>query len=600
MSGNPASPSIRYTVDPLDLPGHKIRVTIEVVRPASMGPKVTFAMPVWTPGAYIVREYARNVRAIRAVTQDGHPLPVRKESKNTWVVDAGEATHFSFSYSVYGHELSSHGLDISPEHIYLNGAGAFCEVNGQKKIPLELEIHPPANWKVYAELPEISKDPPRFRARDFDELLDTPIDVGNPQVHTIRPSGVTHDLVFCGPAGAVPGHKVEEDVGRIVEATRKLFGLLPMDHYTFFYHLGEKSDGGLEHARSTSIVMPHTVFRPRKDYEFFLDVTCHEYFHLFNVKRIRPEVLGPFDYSRENYTHLLWLSEGTTDYYTYLLLRRAGLFSPKKYLSEVAKQIKKYREIPGRLVQSLEESSFDTWIDLYRPYEATKNVSISYYLKGGLVSLCLDLELRKRTGGTKSLDDVMRHLWNNFGSRGVGIGENALPGEVRAATGEDVGEFFASYVSGLQELDFETFLGYAGLSLNPAEKEKEGRDPEEEEGVPAYLGIESEKVRENPRIKNVTEGSPAQRSGLTPGDEIVAFDGTRVTFDGLSEALKRYAPGESAEVAFFRRGRLTSLTVVFGKAPPEKWVIKPREEATKEQMDLAAHWLDAGWKDLQG
>ena len=589
--------AVRYVVDPQDLPGHKVRITTNVTRsPGAKGP-VTFSMPVWTPGSYIVREYAQKVREMRAMGPDGKPLPVVKETKNRWRVEADEADRFSFTYTVYGHELSCQGFDVTPEHIYFTGAAVFCEIEGAKELPLELEIHSPANWSVFVELPEVSRDPHLYRAKNFDELIDSPVDIGTPLVHTIRPSGVPHDLVFCGPSEMVPAHQVEEDVGKIVLATAKLFGTLPMSHYTFFYHLGEKWEGGLEHAASTSIVMPHTVFRPRKEYEGFLGVTCHEYFHLFNVKRIRPQALGPFDYSAENYTHTLWLMEGTTDYYTYVLLCRSGLFTPKRYLTEIGKQIKRYRETPGRLVQSLEDSSFNTWIDLYRPYENTRNASISYYLKGGLVSLCLDLELRHRSGNSKSLDDVMRHLWKEYGARGVGFAEDSIPKEVEAATGLSVGEFFRSYVTGVEEIDFDTFLGHAGLTVAPVEKEK--KDNEEDAEVPGYLGIESEKVREIPRVRVVIEGSPAQKAGLSPGDEILAVDGTRVQYDTLSDALKRYAPGETATITLFRRAKLRTVEVEFGKAPPEKWLIKPREGVTAEQRGIATQWLGANWKDLE-
>lgn len=588
--------AVRYTVDPLDLPSHRIHVTIEIDSPAKGDSVVKFAMPVWTPGSYIVKDFSRNVRDVKATGKDGQDLAVAKTEKNTWEVSVAGKGGVRFSYTVYGHELTSGGMDITPEHIYINGACAFCEVVGSKEKPLELEIHPPAGWKVYTELKELTKDPPRFAARNFDELIDSPIDVGTPLVSTIRPTGVPHNIVFCGRYGSIPSHAVEEDVAKIVEAARKLFGTLPMEHYTFFYHLGAHWDGGLEHCASTSIVMPRTVFHPKKEYEGFLDVTCHEYFHLFNVKRIHPEVLGPFDYSKENYTKMLWVMEGTTDYYTYLLLRRATLFTPKKYLTEVAKQIKTYLGTPGRLVQSLEESSFDTWIDLYKRFEATKNTSISYYLKGGLVSMCMDLELRKRTSGKKSLDDVMRRLWEQYGSKGKGIPEDALPAEVEIATSEDIRGFFKSYVSGTAEIDFGLFLGYAGLKLDPEKKDTKAGDDEDE--TPGYLGVETEKNLENPKLTVVLDGSPAHRGGLSPGDELVAVDGSRVTYDGLAAAMKRYSPGDKVTISFFRRGWLDSTEVILGKPPPEKWVISLKDSPSAEETAVLEGWLEAASKDL--
>lgn len=586
---------IRYIVTAEDLLTHHLHVAIEVSG-APKGPTLEMVMPVWTPGSYQIREFPRHVRRVSATTRSGASLPVTKVAKNRWSVATGGETDLTFAYSVYGHILEVEGVDLTDEHMFLNGAPALCYVEGALREPLEIVVNPPKDWKVYTELPEVTKAPPTFRADNFDELVDNPIDVGHPSELNIHVRSVPHRILFCGGGGNYAPHQVESDIGKIVEATYKLFGELPVKSYTFFYHLGEEWDGGLEHKFSTSIVMAHSTFRPKKSYESFLSVTCHEYFHLFNVKRIKSEVLGPFDYTRENYTRMLWAMEGITDYYTWLLLRRGGVITPKRYLEKQGDLLKRYREIPGRNAQSLEEASFDSWIDLYKPYEETRNASISYYLKGGLVGILMDLEIRAQTKNAKSFDDVMRYLWQNFGKTGKGIPEAAFQSEAEKATGANLAEIFERYIRGREEYDFPRFLAHAGLEVEAKETpEPEDGEPAE---VPGYLGVEFKREGGRPRISVSLEGGPGRRAGLTPGDEILALNGSRVTYDDLADALKRFAPGETLDVTLFRRGRLTSLPVTLGRGPPTKVTIKPMAKPTDEQKAIAESWLETTWATL--
>ncbi len=588
---------LRYTLDPVDLVNHKLHVTLEVTSSGD-GSQMDFVMPVWTPGSYLVREFARNVRQVTARGGESQELPVTKVAKNRWRVGKGAGETVTFSYVVYGHDLSCEGVDVTPEHVYVNGAPTFCYVEGAQAEPADVVIQPPPGWKVVTELEEVGRNPPRFRARNFDELVDTPIDIGHGTEITFAAHGVPHRLLLCGDGGNFSPHRLEEDVGKIVSATYRLFGELPMDHYTFFYHLGDAWDGGLEHLSSTSIVFPHYTFRPEKDYQHVLSVSCHEYFHLFNVKRIRPEGLGPFDYGRENYTRMLWAMEGLTDYYTYLLLRRSGLHSVKRWASGLGKRLKRYQETPGRNVQSLEEASFDSWIDHYRPYEESRNSSISYYLKGDLVSLCLDLEIRHRSHNDRSLDDVMRHLWREFGKKDRGIPEGGWQKEAEAATDLDLGRFFDRYVRGTDEIDFHQFLRYAGLSLESAEEPDTGEG--EPPSVPGYLGVEWVREGDRPKVRVVLEGGPGRRAGLTPGDEILALNNTRVTHETLPEMLARFSPGETVDVTFFRRARLRSLPVTLGKAPPARILVKPVPKPSDLEKAIFEGWLEAAWTDLAG
>jgi predicted metalloprotease with PDZ domain len=588
--------TLRYGIHPEDLVRHRLRVTLEVSGvPLPRDPELV--LPVWTPGSYLVREFSRNLRDLRVSTPSGTPLPVRKVAKNRWRIEreAGEGS-FTVSYSVFGHDLTCHDVDVTPEHLYGNGAALFCAVEGTQALPVELTVASPPGWKVTCELEEVGRDPWRFRGRDYDELVDSPIDAGTGAEVSFEVAGVGHRALLCGEGGNYAPDRLREDLSRIVSATYQLFGELPLRHYTFFYHLGDASRGGLEHRNSTSIVLPRWGFRPRSAYERFLSVTCHEYFHLFNVKRIHPATLGPFDYNRENYTRLLWAMEGTTDYYAGLLLRRAGLFTPARYLARLGEQVKRHLETPGRSRQSLEEASFDTWIDHYRPFEETRNLSVNYYLKGALVSLALDLHLRHESDNARSLDDVMRRLWSEYGQRDRGIPEGAYPGEVEAATGVPVRDFFSRHVEGTEELELSRFFRYAGLRLEPRESPPgHGEEPPEPAG---HLGVDLKREGDRAQVTMVLEGGPGAAAGLTPGDELVALDGDRLTYEGVKDGLSRYAPGETVLVSFFRRGRLRELPVTLGRAPPEKWTLVAVPDAAPGERQIAESWLKASWEEL--
>ncbi|MCI4370575.1 MAG: PDZ domain-containing protein, partial [Thermoplasmata archaeon] len=400
-----------------------------------------------------------------------------------------------------------------------------------------------------------------------------------------------HRLVVCGSGGNYEPHRLPADVGRIVEASIRLFGESPVPSYTFFYHLTSGVTAGLEHARSSHCLVDRTAFRVPSRYRAVLSLTAHEYLHLYNVKRIHPKAFDPFDYTRETYTRLLWAMEGTTDYLTWLVLRRAELTSPDRALSDLAEKIRRYRDLPGRLHQSLEEASLAAWVDFYHWEEETPNRSISYYLKGDLVSLCLDLELRSRTANASSLETVWRELWNSYGRTRRGLGETELPEVIARVTGVDVSEFFAEYIAGTKEVDFERYLGFAGLALRARPMPRRPDDDPE----PAYLGAEVENSAGHVKVTVVRDGSPGRAAGLSPGDEVVAVDGGRVRFDDWARTWGRYVPGRSVELTVFRRARLTTLSVVVGESPPKELAIVPVADAAPGAKAVYGSWVGAPW-----
>jgi len=579
-----------YTVRAAEPSEHLGRFTIELDGVET--PTVDLVLPSWVPGSYHLVNYMRGFRGLTAHdAPQGASLPVERVDKGRWRVETRGARAVRIDYTVYGHDLVDEGFDLTPEHLFLNAAVCLPYVDGHLSDPADVRLEVPSDWKVVTELEEVASHPPRYRAPNYDVLADNPIDAGHPLVVTIRPAGIPHRISLCGEGGNYELHRLEEDLGKLVEATVRLVGDSPLRSYTFFYHLTEVPDGGLEHASSTSCVIPRSSFQPAESYQRFLSLTSHEYFHLYNVKRIRPKVLGPFDYTRENYTRQLWWMEGTTDYFSDLVRRRAGLLTPARFLEEQAKLAGEYLDTPGRRHQSLEESSLLTWVDHYLPFEETPNQSISYYLKGSLVSLCLDLEIRHRTENRASLETVLRTLWTEYGKVDRGLEEGELLAFASRATGLDLAPFFDRYVRGTEEIDFDQFARRAALTFGPKPP-----PPEDDNPVPGYFGIRYENAGGLVRIRTVLLDTPGRRAGLTPGDEIIAVNHTKVVHEGFDKALKRYPPGTPIDLAIFRRGFLRTISLTTGKPPPEKYAFTPVDGPTNLAQAVYEAWIGAKWE----
>jgi predicted metalloprotease with PDZ domain len=528
-----------------------------------------------------------------AARAPGHPepLPLLRLDKARWRVTPGSHPAADVEFTMYGNELRTGGLDVTEEHVFLSTGFALPYVEGRRSEPLDVCLTVPSEWAVHTELPQVSRHPPTYRAADYDELVDSPFDATGAPSFQILPLGIPHRLVLCGSGGNYESHRLQTDVGRIVEASVRLFGESPVPSYTFFYHLTSGTTSGLEHARSSHCLVDRSAFRTPSRYRDAMALTAHEYLHLYNVKRIRPAAFEPFDYTRETYTRLLWAMEGTTDYLTWLVLRRAELTSPERALSDLAEKIRRYRDMPGRRSQSLEEASLAAWVDLYHWEEETPNRSISYYLKGELVSLCLDLDLRSRTENANSLESVWRELWTSYGRERRGLGETELPEVIERVTGIDVRGFFSEYIAGTKEVDFERYLGLAGQALRARPMPRRPDDDPD----PGYLGVEVENSSGHVRITSVRDGTPGRAAGLSPGDEVVAADGNRVRFDDWTKTLGRYRPGSPLELTVFRRARLTTVPVVVGESPPKELSIVPLPDATPEARAAFASWVGAPW-----
>ena len=581
---------ICYTARAGDPSQHRGKFSIDLSGVAT--PTVDLVVPSWVPGSYLIRNYSRGFRDFAARREpEGTPLRVEPVDKARWRVHAEGAQRLRVDYTVYGYDLLTEGFDLTPDHLFLNAALCLPFVDGHVSEPVSVALELPPEWKVVTELEEVGKAPPRYRARHYDELVDSPIDAGRPVVLTVRPAGVPHRISLCGDGGNYEVQALERDVTKIVDAVVALLGDTPLSGYTFFYHLTDRRDGGLEHEASTSCVVERTCFRPAESYRRFLSLTAHEYLHLYNVKRIRPKALQPFDYTRENYTRLLWWMEGTTDYFTYLVLRRAGLLTPTQYLEQRASLVRDYLGIPGRNRISLEESSLIAWVDYYLPYEETPNQSVSYYLKGDLVSMCLDLEIRHRSDARASLEDVLRLLWKEHGRTGVGVEEEGILPAANRATGLDLTSFFDRFIRGTDDVDLSAFARYAGLALAPKRKTPDERERSE----PGDLGVMVEDQGGLARVRHAFAGRPGYAAGLTPGDEIVAINGVKVTFEGLEKALEQYPAGTPADLTIFRRGYLHRVALTTGARPPSAYEFTPMDSAPEPARKVYESWIGEKW-----
>ncbi|PYS47619.1 MAG: peptidase M61 [Acidobacteria bacterium] len=414
--GNQADvqPEISFTVSMSKPYTHLLEVEMRLRRAAQLPSEINLIMPVWTPGSYLIREFERNVQDFAAMdASGGRALLWQKTNKDTWRVETAGARDLRITYRVYANELTVRTNDLNDHHAFWNNAALLMYPDGYLKAPSTLTVVPFNDWRVATGLPPVEGRPNTFRAENFDILYDSPFEVSRFKVVSFEVRGVPHRIVIDGE-GNYDLERMRRDVQRVVEAEVAMMGEIPYHDYTFILHSTNMGGGGLEHLNSTSLMMERNRFYSDSDWKGFLGLVSHEFFHLWNVKRIRPDALGPFDYTKENYTKLLWVAEGITDYYSGLLLRRAGLISEEDYLRRVAGNIQSLQATPGRLLMSAEEASFNSWIKEYRPDENSINSQISYYTKGALLGLLLDLEIRKLSKGAKSLDDVMRYLYTEF------------------------------------------------------------------------------------------------------------------------------------------------------------------------------------------
>jgi predicted metalloprotease with PDZ domain len=577
-----AREAVRYT---LSFPAPQTNyVQVDASIPTGGKPSIDVMMPVWTPGSYLVREYERNIEDLAAKDAAGRALTLAKTRKNRWRVDTGGAPRIAVSYRVYSREMSVRNNWVEQKFAMLNGAQTYLTlVEPRVARPHEVTVTLPAAWKTsITGLPSAPDGAPHhYVAPDFDTLVDCPIVAGNPTIHTFEVSGKKHYLVDEGELGAFDGARAVQDVEKIVRAAEKLWGALPYDKYVFFNMLTE-AGGGLEHKNSTMLMASRFAMSTRPRYLGWLKLVSHEYFHAWNVKRLRPVELGPFDYENEVYTTGLWIAEGLTDYYADLQVRRAGLQSPEEYLADVSGMIRSLQSTPGRLAQPVEMASYDAWIKSYRPDENSPNTSISYYTKGAVLGFLLDAKIRTATNGAKSLDDAMRLAFSRY-SGPKGYTAQEFRKTLEEVAGASFGGWWQTALESTAELDYTEALDWFGLRFAPAPPER----PADERG---WLGLITRADTGRLLVSQVRRGTPGYEAGFNVDDEILAIGDLRVRPDQWLGRMDQYHPGEKVSVLVARRDELMRLEATFGREPDDLWRVQVRPEVTPAQQQHVAAW----------
>ncbi len=568
-AGAQALEPIRYT---LRFPApHTHYVEVEAAIPTAGRAEVEVYMATWTPGSYLIREYERQVEAVTA-SVGTKPTAVVKSTKNRWKITTGGAPNVTLRYKVYSREMTVRNNWVETAFAMLNGAPTFITLVERAARPHDVRVELPAAWKrVETALEPVSGSPNTFRAADFDTLVDSPIIIGNPVTREFTVDNKRHTVVFEGDTSMIDADKVVADVQKIVNAGKAVMGSLPYPHYHFMTMVTEAS-GALEHKNSYLGMTNRFATRTRGAYLSFIGTLAHEYFHNWNVKRLRPVELGPFDYENENYVKTLWVAEGFTDYYADILNKRAGIETKDEYLNALSNQIEQVQTIPGRLVTPVAMASFDTWIKQYRPDENMANMSINYYPKGAVIAFLLDAKIRKATNGARSLDTGMQWAMQRYSGE-KGYTPEQFYAVMSEAAGTDLKGWFAQVAESTNELDYTEALDYFGLRFRPV-------DPRT---AAPYIGGGTRNDAGRLVITSVRRGTPGLDAGLNVDDEIIAIDDVRVRADGLAARLGQYKPGDKVAVTVARRDRLMKLDVTLGADPGRPWRLEALPNATPEQ-----------------
>ena len=549
-------------------------------------------MPVWTPGSYLIREFERHVQNFSAIDASGRALPWEKINKNSWRIKTNNARDIRVKYLVYANELSVRTNELNSDHAFWNNAALLMYLQRNLTHSVKIHVNPAPGWKVATGLPAVPGERNTFEAQNFDILYDSPFEVSDFRQIDFMVRGVPHRIVIDGEANYDPV-LMKAEVQRIVETEVTLFGEVPYHDYTFILHLRSTGGGGLEHLNSTALGFPRFRFSDADGYRRFGALVAHEFFHLWNVKRIRPDALGPFDYTKENHTKLLWVAEGITEYYGQLMLRRAGLVSDKAYLAHLASQIQDFQDTPGRKVMSAEDASFNAWIKEYRPDENSINSQISYYDKGELLGLLLDLEIRRRSNNAKSLDDVMRALYTDFFKRNRNYTPTDFQKVCETMAGASLDELFARYVRGTDELPYNQILSAAGLQIEQAGEpvDMQRSSSRSDVIVSAYLGAELEDSGAFVSVQNVRAGSPAYEQGLNAKDLIIAIDGERANTKRLIALLGSKRPGDTIRLTVFRNDDLRTLDIKLSGRVAVDYQIVQLPARSEQQKRIYDSWL---------
>jgi len=581
---------MRYTLMASKPEAHLFGVALEIDRPDPAGQRLT--LPAWTPGSYMVRDFARHVIELHA-SCGGELLAVEKIDKQTWRCSPCDGP-LHVEWRVYAKDASVRAAVLDDEGGFCNGSSVFLQPLNVDDGPFELEIFAPGRegWRASTAMSAVEVDANgfgRYRAEDYEELIDHPVRLGHFSRYGFEVRGVPHELVVSGNP-RFDHERLCRDLARACDSHVELFGELPVSHYIFFMNIVGSGYGGLEHRASTLLDVARASLpqagddERREDYQELLGLCSHEYFHLWHVKRIRPAAFVPYDLTEERYTTLLWAFEGMTSYYDDLGLLRAGLLPRDAWLERMARTITRVHRGPGRLRQSVAESSFDAWTRFYKQDENAPNAIVSYYAKGALIAMALDLTLRADTGGDCSLDDLMRALWHRHGRPGIGVDEDGIERLAAEISGLDLDDFFAHALRSTVDLDLAGLLANFGIDLEWAPAT----------AAAGFVPRMAAHVREDsglPRIVRLIEDGAAQRAGLAVGDRLVAIDGVHLPGGSFGERVDRLPAAQPLDAHVLRDDRLLVRQLVLDKPARDQCRLQWQDDCDHAVANRRADWL---------
>ncbi len=573
VSINGRSQTVEYTISWKAPNSHYLDITMSIEAPDQ--PTTLFRIPAWRPGRYIIQNYSRNVIGFSAEDEKGRALAFRKTDKDSWQVDSGQAKKITIRYQYYAAELDAGSSYLDETEVYVNPNNLLMYIPGKENLPCRLTVQHPPEWELACAL---KKDRGALLADNYHELVDSPLIAGSElTIFGFNTRGARIDIAMEGHFDGKQ-ESVAADLQKIVETQVDLFGELPLTYYVFLYHLvPHRFMHGVEHKNSTSIVSGPANFDDPGFYRRFLSVSAHEFFHVWNVERIRPTAIYKPDYSKENYSSLMWFFEGVTSYYTRMTLYRAGLLNKGQLYRHIQQNMRRSLNNPGSLITSASASSWNSWVN---SSDIPPNTSISFYRKGEFLGLMLDLDIRRRTNNRVSLDDVMRYLNIEYAKKDRGVPEDGILKAVEAVSGQDYDEFFQRYIDGTEVPDYEGIMAAAGILV---------ADQAENLPIP-YLGFEI-RGSEELTISNLRNNSPAMAAGIMDDDILLAIENRRITRRNYSEILGTLSPDQIVTISVFRENMLKHFKVTVGQTP-EKLILLDDVQTPGEK----ARTIREGWQ----
>jgi predicted metalloprotease with PDZ domain len=546
-------------------------------------------MPAWRPGRYLIFDFSSGVQEFNAELPGGEKLKWHKDDKSTWVINTNRNKLVRISYKVFANSFNLRTRELDEKHGFVNGTAVFMYSEKYRNKPVTLEVIPFQNWHVTTGLDNLNGNPCLFTAENYDMLADCPLEIGTQKDIFFELRGKQYIISLFGEV-EFDSTRLINDFSKIIEANISFWGYIPYNKYVFILHCTPQSGGGTEHINSTVIGVRPDAFNTNsniseKVYINFLRLVSHEFFHTWNVKQLRPKALSPYDYTKENYTEELWIAEGSTSYYDGLMILRTGQYSAERFFGEITSGVREEKRRPGNRIQSLAESSFDAWIKFWKQNSNSYNAETDYYAKGSWVSLILDLCIRQNSKNKYSLDNVFRTMLMKY-PLGTGYTNKDFINTCEEFCGKSLNDFFDDYLYGTKPLDWEMYLGYAGLELIA-----------EDSTFMPIVGLKTEPYGEKIVITEVFAGSSSEKAGIMVGDEIIAIDSLKLSYNEMENRFKTLQTGQKYKVTVVRDNKLRDFTIALEDMKVPNYKLTKVSKPTELQKSIYESWLQRRWDE---